>query len=199
MIYYCLHLKLYCHFLQGVWKLSTRNLFLFRLHFNASFTCLAFCPCRAFAFAGLWTLEDFEKIAGTCRVALSGSWGCNALHTALFLFCDEATHKALSIVRLNCPCCYLLLSHWGCLRSHAIAGQPNSNGLHTLLLGIAARGGLQVSVVAVGLVIVADSCVLHDSLEIICGQASCVYSILFSRLEILWWINHRRFSYSFCC
>lgn len=87
----------------------------------------------------------------------------------------------------------------GCLRGHAIAGQPNSNGLHTLPLWIAARGGLQVSVVAAGLVIVTDCYVLHDSLEIIRGQASCVYSILFIRLEILWWINHRSFAYSFCC
>lgn len=79
----------------------------------------------------------------------------------------------------------LLLSHWGCLRGHAIAGQPNSIGLHTLLLGIAARGGLQVSGVDAGLVIVIDSCVCHDSLEKICGQASCVYDILFSKLEIL--------------
>lgn len=83
------------------------------------------------------------------------------------------------------PVLSLLLSHGGCLRGHAIAGQPNSNGLHRLLLGIAARGGLQVSVVAAGLVIFTDSYVLHDSLEIICGQASCVYSALFSRLEIL--------------
>lgn len=81
----------------------------------------------------------------------------------------------------------LLLNHWGCLRGHAIAGQPNSNRSHTLLLGIAARRGLQVS--AAGLIIVTVSCVPHDSLEINCGQAPCVYSVLCSRLEILWWIN----------
>lgn len=53
-----------------------------------------------------WALhtEDFEKIAHACNVALAGSRGSEALHTAFFLLCSEVTHKELNVVRLDCPC-----------------------------------------------------------------------------------------------
>lgn len=79
----------------------------------------------------------------------------------------------------------LFLSPWGCWRAPATAGQPNPKWAADIAVGGSSKRRLQVSAEAAALVVVTDSCVPHDSLEIICGQASCVYSVPFSRLEIL--------------
>lgn len=49
-------------FFQGLWKLSTRNCFLFGVCFAALFTCTAYCPHSAFTFAGLCTLRILRRL-----------------------------------------------------------------------------------------------------------------------------------------
>lgn len=126
-------------FSWGLWKLSTRNCFLFRACFTTLFTWTVFYPHKAVAFAG----SACWGFWGDCScVQGSTVW---FMRVCFIFILQRANSQGTECCEARLPMLNLFLDHWSCLRGHVIVGQPNSNRSHTLLSGIAARRRLQVS------------------------------------------------------
>lgn len=145
MAYYCLHLELYCHIFEAFGSLAQEIV--------SCSECVSLPCLHALHFVFAERLLSL----GSAHWGFWGDCSCMQGSTVWFMRIWSFAHCFIFVLRrgysqgIECcearlPMLNLLLNHWGCLRRHAIVGRPNSNRLHTLLLGIAARRGLQVSV-----------------------------------------------------
>lgn len=145
MIYCCLHFKLYCHFFKAFGGLAqeivpcSECVSLPCLH-ALNFVLAEHLLLLGFAHRGFW--GDCSCIQGS-TVWLMRVWSC--AHCFIFVLL-QGYSQGIELCEARLPMLNLLLSHWGCLRGHVIVGQPNGNRLHTSLLRMAARRGMQVSV-----------------------------------------------------